>query len=80
MKFYAPWCGHCKSLSPIWDELSEMFKDVEDLKIGKIDYTMNEAEGVSIKGYPTLMFYPKHDKKGIKYEGARDLESMKSWL
>ena len=45
-----------------------------------MDYTMNEAEGVSITGYPTLIFYPKHDKKGILYEGPRNLESMKTWL
>lgn len=80
VKFYAPWCGHCKTLSPIWDELAEMYKDVEDLKIAKMDYTMNEAEGVSITGYPTVIFYSKHDKKGVKYEGPRDMESMKNWL
>jgi hypothetical protein len=45
-----------------------------------MDYTLNEAEGISITGYPTLMFYPKHDKLGIKYEGSRDLERMKTWL
>ena len=57
-----------------------MYKDVEDLKIAKMDYTMNEAEGVSITGYPTVIFYSKHDKKGVKYEGPRDMESMKNWL
>ena len=45
-----------------------------------MDYTLNEAEGVSVTGYPTLMFYPKHDKQGIKYDGSRDMESMKTWL
>jgi len=67
-------------LAPIWDELAEFYKDEKDLKISKMDYTLNEAEGVSVTGYPTLMFYPKHDKQGIKYDGSRDMESMKTWL
>lgn len=80
VKYYAPWCGHCKSLAPIWDELAEHVAGNEDIVIAKFDATANEAAGVSIRGYPTLKFYPKNNKAGIDYEGDRDLASFKKWL
>lgn len=80
VKFYAPWCGHCKTLAPIWDELAEHVAANEDLIIAKFDATANEAAGVSVRGYPTLKFYPKNNKEGIDYEGDRDLPSFKKWL
>lgn len=71
VKFYAPWCGHCKALAPVWDELAAELKDVKDLVIAKFDSTANEVEGVDIRGYPTLKFYPRENKSGIDYEGER---------
>lgn len=52
----------------------------KNLVIGKFDATVNEAEGVEVRGYPTLIFYPKDNKEGITYEGDRDVESFKAWL
>merc|ERR1711988_829156 len=80
VEFYAPWCGHCKKLAPIWDELGEAYKDNKDLIIAKFDATANEAEGVEIRGYPTLMFYPKDNKDGVDYSGERELKNFKEWL
>ncbi len=80
VKYYAPWCGHCKSLAPVWEELGEHYADNNDLVIAKFDATANEVAGLQIRGYPTLRFYPKDNKAGIDYDGERDLESFKKWL
>jgi thioredoxin 1 len=56
--FYADWCGPCKSIAPVLEELSEEYKD--DLIIYKID-TDKEMELSSLFGIqsiPTLLFIP----------------------
>jgi protein disulfide-isomerase A1 len=80
VKYYAPWCGHCKKLTPVWTELGEAMAEHKDLIIGKFDATVNEAEGVEVRGYPTLIFYPKDNKEGIVYDGDREIEGFKAWL
>ena len=46
IEFYAPWCGHCKSLAPKYDELGEKLKGTENLVIAKIDATANDFPSV----------------------------------
>jgi len=80
VKYYAPWCGHCKALAPVWDELAKSVEDIEDLVIAKFDATENEVAGLDIRGYPTLKFYPKDNKAGVDYSGERAVEDFKAWL
>ena len=59
----APWCGHCKQLAPIWDNLGEHFKENDDVVITKMDSTKNEVDRLTISGFPTLKFFPKGSNK-----------------
>ncbi|QRV87587.1 prolyl 4-hydroxylase, beta polypeptide [Ceratobasidium sp. AG-Ba] len=79
-EFYAPWCGHCKRLKPIWENLAELYKDQKDkLTVLKMDATTNDlpkSAGFKISGFPTLKFKPAGSKTFIDYEGDRSLESL----
>jgi len=81
VKFYAPWCGHCKSLAPKWDKAAELLAKNPNIVIAKLDSTANEVPGVAVKGFPTLKFYPGNNKKSpIEYEGDRTEEGIIAFL
>ena len=74
--FYAPWCGHCKKFTPIYDELGEKMIN-EDIEIVKINITANDIpETFSIPRYPTVYWVPSSTKLPILYSGKMDLETL----
>lgn len=80
VEFYAPWCGHCKQLAPIWTELGDKFADNDDIVIAKMDSTANELEDVKVQGFPTLKLFQKGTNKVVDYNGERTLEGFTKFL
>ncbi|KAK6170122.1 hypothetical protein SNE40_018594 [Patella caerulea] len=80
VEFYAPWCGHCKQLIPVWDELGEKYKDNKDIVIAKMDATANELADVKVQSFPTIKYFPAGSDEPVDYNGARTLEGFSKFL
>jgi protein disulfide isomerase len=84
VQFYAPWCGHCKRLAPVWEELGVTLTDVESVRIAKMDATANEHQQVDVSGFPTIMLWPATvggaSGAGVEYEGAREMAGFMEFL
>ncbi|XP_057653364.1 protein disulfide-isomerase TMX3-like [Diorhabda carinulata] len=57
IKFYAPWCGYCRQLSPLWDEIGEALSKT-NINVGRIDCSQNSkiVKEFGIHGFPTIKF------------------------
>ncbi|KAF8819956.1 thioredoxin domain-containing protein [Cardiosporidium cionae] len=75
--FFAPWCGHCKNLEPIWDDLAVELKG--KFNIAKVDSTANPAlsDRFKVQSFPTLIFFA--DGYMYEYRGPRSIESLISF-
>ncbi|KAH0554399.1 protein disulfide-isomerase [Cotesia glomerata] len=80
VEFYAPWCGHCKQLAPIYDKLGEKYESDETVVIAKMDATANELDTINIKSFPTIILYKKETNEAVEYNGERTLEGLAKFI
>ncbi|KAK9764406.1 protein disulfide-isomerase precursor [Basidiobolus ranarum] len=81
VEFYAPWCGHCKSLAPVYEKVGAAYAAHNDkIVIAKMDATANDlpiGTDFQIQGFPTIkLFKAGKEKEVIDYEGDRTEESF----
>ncbi|KAF9815482.1 hypothetical protein IEO21_04579 [Rhodonia placenta] len=84
VEFFAPWCGHCKNLAPIYEQLADAYAHAKDkVVIAKVD-----ADGVGrplgsqygVTGFPTLKWFNAAGGEPEKYEGGRDLDALANFV
>ena len=73
VKFYAPWCGHCKGLAPTWEELGVELKT--EMTVAKVDCTKEKmtCKRFGVRGYPTLILL----KNSLQYRYAGERNKKK---
>lgn len=84
VEFYAPWCGHCKSLVPEYAKLGAAVKASGSSKVvvAKVNADAHNALGTrfGVSGFPTIKFFPAGSQTGTDYNGGRDAASFVSFL
>lgn len=77
--FWAEWCGPCKALSPIVDEVAnEMAGKIKVVKVN-IDENPNAPTKYGVRGIPTLMIFENGELKETKV-GGMSKSQLTEWL
>lgn len=76
VEFYAPWCGHCKSLTPEYEKAAKVLGGV--VKVVAVDATAHEslAQKYQIKGFPTIKVFGADKKAPTDFEGQRTADAI----
>lgn len=74
--FYATWCGPCKAMSPVLDEISKEYADKIDVYKIDVDKEKELASAFGIRSIPTLLMIPaKEDPQVV--QGALPKDQLK---
>ncbi|KAF2838126.1 disulfide isomerase [Patellaria atrata CBS 101060] len=83
VEFFAPWCGHCKNLAPVYEDLAQRFQFAENkVTIGKVDADEHKTLGrtYGVQGFPTLKWFDGKSDTPEDYNGGRDIDSLSSFI
>ncbi|KAI8816016.1 thioredoxin-like protein [Fimicolochytrium jonesii] len=84
VEFYAPWCGHCKNLAPIYEKVAQDFSREPHVIVANLDATVasDVAQKYGIEGYPTIKFFPAggDPEKPVHYNGGRTEQDFVDFL
>ena len=77
--FYAPWCGPCKMLAPVLEQLAGEFAGRLKFAKANVDQTPDLAASFEVSGVPTLMLF-RGGEAVDEVTGFSGLRQLKAWL
>ena len=77
--FWAEWCGPCKMLTPVIDQLSEEMKDTIKIVKMNIDDNPDSPSTLGVRSIPTLMIF-KDGKQIASKVGAHPKKTLTEWI
>lgn len=77
--FWAPWCGPCKMIAPVLEEISAEMGDKVVIAKVNVDDNPEIASNFGIRGIPTLILF-KNGEAGERLTGFSPKESLVSWI
>lgn len=83
IEFYAPWCGHCKKLEPVYKKLAKHLANSNpDVVVAKMDASANDVpSSFKVEGFPTIYFLKAGEKDNpIQFTGERSFKTMKDFV
>lgn len=78
IKFYADWCGPCKSLSPTWEDLKEEYADEVVFQTVDVDSNPEAAKQNNVRTIPTLIAFK--DGKELGRQNIMTYKEYVEWL
>lgn len=79
LDFYADWCGPCKIMTPIFDEIESEYEGKVEFKKVDVEAESETASKYGIMSIPTFVIL-RDDKEIDRKTGAMPKEMIKSWL